>query len=333
MSKTSKKAATMADVASAAGVSRALVSLAFRDAYGVNITTKEHILKVAKELGYRHNKIAAQLASKSSNLVGVFLQDLRNDWFAEVFDAIRNELDRAGKEIVLAVGSDDGARDRQALASLIASQVEVIIAAGLTLADKDVAKTVGTTPVVSIARTIPGCDSIVSDNAAGAKIATEHLLALGHKNITFISNPQTDGYHERQEGFVEAMVTAGLEPDVVQGSYSRSRTAEISTILLKREVPPTAIFAHNDQTALGVWDAAHEAGLKPGIDISIVGYDNTRLSRMPETSLTTIDSHGDVLGRLAGEAALNRIALPKSPLVRTSIQPTLVVRDSSHNLF
>lgn len=322
----------MADVAEAAGVSRALVSLAFRDAYGVNITTKEHILKVARELGYHHNKIAAQLASKSSNLVGVFLQDLRNDWFAEVFDAIRNELDRAGKEIVLTVGSDDGARDRQALASLIASQAEVIIAAGLTLADKEVIKTVGNTPVVSIARTIPGCDSIVSDNASGAKIATEHLLDLGHKNITFISNPQTDGYHERQEGYVEAMISAGLAPDVVQGSYSRSQTAALSAILLKRKVPPTAIFAHNDQTALGVWDAAHEAGLKPGLDISIVGYDNTRLSRMPETSLTTIDSHGDVLGRLAGEAALNRIASPRSPLIRTSIEPTLVVRDSSHNL-
>ena len=110
---------TMEDVARAAGVSRALVSLAYRDAYGVSAETRDHILAAGKKLGYRPNRVAAQLAGKQQLTIGVFLQDLHNSLFADIHDGIRSVTDAQGKHTVLAVGKIDGSKDIEALETLL----------------------------------------------------------------------------------------------------------------------------------------------------------------------------------------------------------------------
>lgn len=320
---------TMEDVAREAGVSRALVSIAYRGVAGVSEESKLRIFAAADRLGYRPNRIAARLASRQTSTIGVFLLDLRNDVFADMFDGIREVADSRGKHLVLSVGQIDGKRDLAALDSLARSRVDVVIAAGLLLPDADVLKFARAIPLVSAARGIAGVDSVCSDNTLGAQAAVRHLLGLGHRRIAFLANPQTDGYLDRQRGYRELMAEHGLEPHVVPSAYSREQAARDIGPALDAAVPPTAVFAHNDQAALGVLDALASRGLRAPQDVSVVGYDNTAVSRAPGTSLTTVDIHGHGLGAAAVETALRRIQNPGEPATTVVSLPSLVVRGTT----
>lgn len=320
---------TMEAVAKAAGVSRALVSLAYRDAYGVNPETRDHILAIGKKLGYRPNRVAAQLAGKKPLSIGIFLQDLHNSLFADVFDGIRSITDPTGKHTVITVGSLDGSKDIDALETLLENRVDVVIAAGLTAPDAALRRYTKRIPIVSVMRQVGGADNIVSDNFAGAFMATSHLIALGHQNVAFMSNPPSDGYLDRRQGYESAMANAGFAPLVIPASYSRTEVCTVAVRLLTAKDRPSAVFAHNDQAALGVLDAALAVDLKPGVDIAVVGYDNSSLSNAPSTALTTVDVHGFDLGRLAAEAALMRLENADAPCQLLQLTPSLVVRASS----
>ena len=322
------KMVTLEDVARAAGVSRALVSMAIRDVPGVNAQTRERILATAEQLGYRPNRLASRLASLSTNAVGVFLLDLRQDVYADMFDGIREVTQPEKLHLVLAVGVYDGSMDSNALDSLMQSRVNVVIANGLLLPDDEVRAFTRHTPVVSVARHIDGVDSVASDNVRGARLATEHLIELGHRQIVFLANPQTDGYTGRREGYIDTVSRAGLTPWIVGSQYSRRQAAlDIAqAIALPAGERPTAVFAHNDQAALGVLDAMATLGLRAPEDVSVVGYDNSQVSQAPGTQLTTVDLHGAELGQEAARMALRRIAEPMAPPALHVSQPTLVVR-------
>lgn len=320
---------TMTDVARAAGVSPALVSLAFRDAYGVSKSSREHILATAAQMGYQPNRVAARLASKADDTLGVFLLDLHNEVFADMFDGMREAAHQSGRELVLTVGSISGALDRPALDSLVRARVDVTIAAGLLLPDADLATYAGRLPLVSVARIVPGFDAVASDNELGATLAVEHLLSLGHRRIVHLASPPTDGYLGRRAGYTRAMQKAGLTPQAITCGYSRSAASELAGPLLDSTGRPTAIFTHNDQTALGVLDAVHARGLRVPEDITVVGYDNTSASKLPGVDLTTVDLHPVDLGRRAAEIAILRSNDPElEPMVEV-FSPSLLVRASS----
>lgn len=327
----SRRPVTMQDIATELGVSRALVSMAFRDVAGVNAQTRQTVLDTAVRMGYRFNRVASRLASRVTNTYGVFLLDLRLDVYADMFDGIRKVADADDKQLVLAVGSNDGTRDSEALDSLLQSRVDIIIATGLLLPDAPVRALNEQVPIVSIARQIDGVDSVHSDNIAGARAATRHLLELGHRRIAFLSNPQTDGYLGRRIGYVETMASAGLSPWVIDSHYSRAQ-AEVDVapaLALPDWERPTAVFAHNDQAALGVLDALAALGLRAPSDVSVVGYDNSMVSQAPGTQLTTVDIHGEQLGRQAAEVAARRLAEPETPPINLISPPSLVIRGTT----
>lgn len=148
----------MEDIAREAGVSRALVSIAMRDAHGVSAATREHILEVARRLGYRHNRVAADLAGRGAGAIGVLVADLHNDLYADVFDGIREILDPSGRRIVLTVGAADGSRDTAGLDGLLEARVGASIGLGVRLPDAELHERSGLGPPSSSrpAR-CPGC--------------------------------------------------------------------------------------------------------------------------------------------------------------------------------
>lgn len=322
----------MEDVAQGAGVSRALVSLAYRDLPGVSAATQARILQVGEALGYVHNRVAARLAGKGGDAIGIFLQDLHNDLSADIYDGLREAAEASQKNLVLAVGQLDGSRDSSTLATLRQSRVDVIIAIGLQLNDSEVQRLATQVPIVCVTRAVSDLDCVVSDDKEGAIMATNHLIELGHSRIVFLSNPPADGYLDRGLGYREAMSKAGLEPRAVETSYSRAEVADIAGRLLDSADPPTALFAHNDLAALGVLDAIVVRGLAPGRDVSVVGYDNSSIGRFPGTALTTVDVDGERLGRCGAELAIRRLADPDAPVKLVSSRPSLVVRGTTGNL-
>lgn len=319
----------MEDVAREAGVSRALVSIAYRGVAGVSESTRDRIFAVGDRLGYVPNQVAARLAGKVRKTIGVFQQDMHNEVFADIHDGIRETTSTSGVALVLAVAAIDGSLDSTALDELRASRVDVIIATGLTLSDKDLSTYSKRVPMVSIARHVAGIDNVDSDNFGGASIATNHLIELGHRRILFLSNPQTDGYTDRQRGYRATMSAAGLEPWIIETTYSRTQAESDAGLALDGANPPTAIFAHNDRTALGVLDALSTRGLVPGRDVSVIGYDNTSASRAPGLALTTVDIHSVELGRAAAELAMSRLNNPSLTPRTTTIAPTLVIRGTT----
>lgn len=323
------KTITLEDVAREAGVSRALVSIAYRGAEGVSNTTRARILEAGRQLGYRPNRIAARLASKATDTVGVFLQDMHNDVFADVYDGIREVADASGKHLVLTVGTPDGRMDDRSMDTLLQSRVDVVLAAGLLLPDEAVRRYARAVPIVSVARDLPGVDSVYSDNFRGATTATEYLLELGHRRIAFLANPQTDGYLDRQLGFADRMSRAGIVPWVLPSRYSRANAAEDVGPLLDSLDRPTAVFAHNDQAALGVMDAMALRGLSAPQHVSVIGYDNSSVSRAPGTMLTTIDIHGFELGRRAAETAMRRLGEETMPRIIDVSVPSLVIGETT----
>jgi DNA-binding LacI/PurR family transcriptional regulator len=320
---------TMDDVAREAGVSRGLVSLALRDEYGVNRETRDRIRAVADRLHYHPNALASGLARRTTKTLGVFLLDLHNELFADVYDGIREVATGAGAELVLSVGSIGGTLDKPALDTLVRAQADVVIAAGLLLSDKELATYRRLVHLVSVARRVPGADSVVTSNELGAKLAVTHLLDLGHRRILHLAAPSSDGYRGRRRSYTRTMTAAGLQPQVAVSDYSRAEAARVVAPVLDSADRPTAVFAHNDQTALGVLDALHSRGIPVPEQMSVIGYDNTSASRPPGIALTTVDIHADILGRRAAEIALTRLADREAPAVNQTVQPTLVVRGTT----
>ena len=320
---------TMEDVAREAGVSRALVSLALRDAYGVSDSTRDRILGVAERLNYQRNALASGLARRTTNTLGVFLLDLHNELFADIYDGIRDVATAAGTELVLSVGSTGGTLDKPGLDALLRAQVEVVVAAGLLLSDKELASYRELTNLVSVARRVPGADNVVSNNELGAKLAVSHLLELGHRRILHLAAPSSDGYRGRRRAFSRTMKAAGLQPQILVSDYSRADAARVIGPVLDSPDRPTAVFAHNDQTALGVLDALDSRDISVPEQMSVIGYDNTSASRPPGIALTTVDLHGEELGRRAAEIALARMANPDAPPMEETFKPTLVIRGTT----
>lgn len=320
---------TMADVAREAGVSVGLVSRAFRGPTGVSAQTRARILRTARDMGYAPNAVASRLASKDNNTLGVFLLDLHNEVYIDMYDGIRDAAHDAGRELVITAGSVHGDLGRTALDSLVRARVDVAVAAGLLIPDRVLAGFRGRLRLVSVSRVVDGFDAVDTDNVLGATLATEHLLDLGHRRIVHLAAPPADGYGGRPQGYEEAMRRAGCRPRQIICDYSRTAATETTYALLDAADPPTAIFAHNDQTALGVLDALHYRGLRAPEHLSVVGYDNTSASRPPSIDLTTIDLHAADLGRLATRIAIRRSENPTADPMVELTTPTLVVRGST----
>ena len=323
------KRVTMEDVAREAGVSRALVSVAFRGVSGVGADTRQRIFDTAQRLGYRPDPIAARLASRHTKTLGLFMLDLRNEIFSDIFSGVREVADTAGNLVVLGVGDSSGKRDSAAIEGLIDTRVDAIIVAGCLLPDKDLQHFAKTRPLVAATRYVPGVDSILTDDHIGSKLAVEHLIGQGHQRIAHLAPPYRELFEGRVEGYVATMQAAGLTPVIVRAEYSQDAAARAAGSLLDSQDAPTAVFANNDLAALGIMDAAHERGLRIPEDLAVVGYDDTHAASLPGVALTSVSQHSTRIGRLAAEMALARIKDPLQPSQRLTLEPTLVVRASS----
>ena len=323
----SRKAATQADVAREVGVSRTLVSFAFRDAPGVSEETKRAIMEAAARLDYRPNTVAARLATKHPDSVGLYLLDLRNEVYTDVFDGLRETLHDHTNQLVLSVSKSASDTDPDAINTLMNARVGVIVAATFTESDEAVQRLSARVPVVSAVRFVPGVDSVYPDDEHGGRIATEHLISLGHRRILHLAGPPNDGLTGRRAGFEAQMRDSGLRPETITMSdYSRFAAREAIMPILQRQSPPTAIITHNDEAALGVREAAFQCGHRIPEDISLIGFDDTRASSIAGVDLTTINLHAHEMGRQAGELALRRLQAPDRPAEAIKLTPSLVIR-------
>ncbi|MGW5651400.1 LacI family DNA-binding transcriptional regulator [Streptomyces humi] len=326
-------APTIRDVAARAGVSKSLVSLVLRGAAGVREDKRRAVLAAVEELGYRPNAAARSLSERRTRTVGVLLNDMRNPWFVELLDGLNRRLYDAGLRMLLA----DGHLNRRLGADLTQTFTELhvdgLIAVG-TLPDPGMLRTAADRVPTVVAGTrepvLPSVDIVANDDELGARLATEHLIGLGHRHIAHIAGQGAVG-EVRRRSFEATMRAHGLADSAVvaQGDLTEEGGYRATVRLLSGGRRPTAIFAVNDMTCVGALSAAEETGLVVPRDLSLVGYDNTYLSRLRHLWLTTVDNASEEVGRRAAERLLTRIAQPERPAELDLATPFLEVRGTT----
>lgn len=326
--------ATIRDVAARAGVSKSLVSLVLRGAPHVSPTRRDAVLRAMDELGYRPNLHARGLTRARSDLVGVLLNDLRNPWFVDLLEGLSTTLHAAGLEPLLVDSRTDQRVGRRSVGTLLQRGVDGFVVVGTTPEEEALEEAAAAVPVV-LAGTrdpaLPGTDVVVDDDLAGGRLATEHLIGLGHERIAHLRGPDEIG-QLRWTGFAEAMTAAGLDPErYPPGSGGMSEESGYAAVrrLLARRDRPTAVFAFNDIAAVGALSAAADHGLEVPGDLSVVGYDNTYLARIRHLSLTSVDNGNFAVGAQAGRFLIERLAAPTLPARLHLVPTSLVARGST----
>ncbi len=324
------RAPTIVDVAHRAGLSKSVVSRVMRGERSVSEASRSSVLSAAEKLGYRANAVARSLVQRRTYNVGVMVSDLHNIFFAEVLDGLYAAAAELGYRALITTGNRDPVAEGRAVDQLLELRADGLVIAGARLGAKAVAAAARAVPlaVVGSDLRLPNVDVVVDDDLRGAELAVEHLAGLGHKDIALIDGGQGAGAAERRAGYQAAMARAGLGQHIViePGDFTEGGGYEAARRLLSRGLRPTAIFASNDQSAVGALDAINEYGLDVPGDVSLMGYDNTALAALRHISLTTIHQPRNQIGEMAMRAVIRRIEKPSSPARHHVLAPELVVR-------
>jgi DNA-binding LacI/PurR family transcriptional regulator len=324
---------TIVDVAERAGVSKSLVSLVLREAPNVSDEKRAAVTKAAEEIGYRPNAVARSLVRRRSFLIGVMVSDLHNPYFTEVIDGIQAAARGSGYHALFNTGGRDAAGEDQALDTLLQLRPDGIVMAGPVLPPRRIAIVASSVPVVVVARhsRSPAHDSITNDDRMGARLAVNHLIALGHSRIAHVGGGRGAGSTQRRAGFLDAMAKHGLRSSarVVPGTFTEEGGRDGVTGLLRERRGVTAIFVGNDLAAVGALDALDHHGMRVPDDVSLVGYDNIALAGLGHIDLTTIDQPRRDMGVTAVRLLLERRDEDRRSARHLVVPPSLVIRGST----
>ena len=332
---------TIIDVAARAGVSKSLVSLAMRGDPRVAESSRLRIEEAARELGYRTNWAARSLSTLRSGTVGVLVADLHNPWFVEIVDPLRTVLHDAGLDTLLTSAVMPGPRagerarlDLGAVEALRSLKVEGLVVVGSLPDHSGLAAAVGDVPVVVAGagrQGLVGADVVRSDDAAGAGLVVDHLVARGHERIAHLGGAGGEVADERAAGYRAAMARHGLADRcrVEPCDFTEEAGYAGAGRLLEDGDRPTAIAVVNDLAAVGALAGALEAGVTVPAELAVTGYDDTFFSAIPQVSLTTVNPDNATIGTTAAERLLDRVGRPDAEPGAKLVPPRLVVRAST----
>lgn len=319
---------TMTELARAAGLDVSTVSRALRgDSRRVSQRTIARVHDLARDLGYLPDPVAASLRGGSSRLIGVLVPRLTDAAMANLFDGIEREARRhAHIAVVSSTGSDQEVRDEVVLNHLRRRVDGFILADSLlgqplppSLQDAQI-------PYVLAFRRLDEHRSIAADDLRGGRLVAAHLLERGHRRLAVVGGPENvPTVRDRAAGFIEH--TAASHPDatvrLVHSGLEADDGYRAAQQLLATASTPTAIFAVNDFSAIGVMRAIADHGLEPGRDVAVVGYNDAAVTALLHTPLSTVRTNLSAMGARAVQALLGQES------GSTTLETEFVLRASS----
>lgn len=329
--------ASIDDVARQAGVSTATVSRALSGRGVVSPATRERVLEAAHTLGYVVSTHASSLASGRTRNIGVIVPYLDRWFFSTVLSGVSSAMMRAGYDITLYNITPDREMRRQVFGDFLRRQaVDGMIAVSTKLDEGETQQLLDLDlPVVAIGGPHPRLDTLMVDEAAVARLAAEHLIGLGHRDIAYIgAGPQFDTDFlvptHRRRGFESALASAGIASDpalVEPADFTIEGGHRAALALLDRPQRPTAVLAASDEMAMGAMLAARDLGIRVPDDLSIVGIDGHELGEF--FGLTTVDQFPHAQGERAAEAMLAKLTDAAADGIRSSLPFELKVRKTT----
>ncbi len=327
-----KRTVTIQDVAKTAGVSVSTVSRVLNGRVDVASETQDRIRSVIDDLGYTTNLAARSMRSIKKNMVGLIMPDIAYPFAIEVMKGVNQAIAESEFDLLVYTTGDvkksGRASHEQKYVSLLSNSITdgVIIVAPVTGEFSTDAPIVSIDPLMSD----PDYPSVHATNYKGAMEAMEYLLSLGHKRIGFISGrSELESANRRLKGYRDALEKASLPIDeslIASGDYTTETGAKCAHELLSRDQRPTAIFASNDQAAMGVYQVAQELGLRIPEDLSVIGFDNIMESKY--LRLTTVDQFISEMGFVATQMLIKLINGEGLTEQTYQMQTQLVVRNS-----
>jgi LacI family transcriptional regulator len=323
-----RKRATITDVARAAGVAASTVSRSFTNPDRVNVTTREHVLEIAAELGYTPNPMARALESGRTNTFALLVPDITNPYFAGIINGAERAAAAAGRTLVIG-NTKESAATEQHLVARLGPAVDGFVLAASRLPDDDLRKAAELNAVTLVNRAVRGVSCVVADYASGTRQIVDHLASLGHRSFLVLGGPPESWSGARRWAGLQA--AAGLHDMQVRrfGPYSPTLGSGPAAADAALAAGATAVICHNDMLAIGVLRRLQERGVSVPEQVSVVGFDDMFGSAICTPTLTTLAERTEDAGAQAiemlGRLAYERVSEPGSLVLPTH----LVVRESS----
>jgi LacI family repressor for deo operon, udp, cdd, tsx, nupC, and nupG len=321
----------MRDLADHLGLSVATVSRAMNDPERVAPDKRKRIEDAIALLNYRPNVVARSLRRRESRTAFIIFPDL-SPFFLDVFKGAEQAADEIGYTVLMGHCDRKSEREHMFLDQALSGRADGVV----LVKSSDSAQLASLTRVPPLVAMMEGIEGghfpkVGIDNRHGAMTATEHLISLGHTRIAHISGPPGEMAKLRAEGFRAAIEAANLDERycyVAPGDFTIAGGDAAMARLLTRHPQPTAVFAANDEMAVGALQAIKRAGLRIGIDISVIGFDDQRMASLYQPQLTTIHVPMVELGYRA-MMMLRRVIQQQDDIEDVELPTRLIVRDTT----
>jgi LacI family transcriptional regulator len=339
---------TLRDVAREAGVSKVTAARVLGGYGTASPGAKEKVLAAARALGYRPNELARSMTTGRSRTIGVIVGDIENPYFGQAVRGISEVATAAGFDVILANSGEDVGKEQAAVRVLLGKRVDGLIVTPASMSETQHLESIQSSgrPLVLLDRAVPGLkvDSVVTDDRAAAKAATQTLIDAGHRRIAYITatnsdNPIYRGPHQislttvmdRIEGFLAAASEAGIETPEQYIRLAATRlgaSGKIIADLLSLPHRPTAILASDNVVGLEVFKAIRALGMSIPNDLSLIAFHDADWTSVTTPPITVISQPVYNLGIESAQILIKRINGATEPPMQLALATTLIERQS-----
>ena len=333
------KNVTLKDVAKAAGVSYATVSRALSGSSQIGSETRERVLKLCDEMGYTTNFVARSMVTKRTNLIGLVVPSVDNQFMSELAYHAEVSARSHGYNIMLCDSGPDLRQEKTVVKLLLDRQVDgILIVPQSSRSYESLKPYLDQTPTVFLSENLRDQPQsyVAVDNSRGTYLGTQYLYGLGHRDILYFGQRQSTTHQLRAEGYLKACQELGLAPRYFNSEYTRSSIQggyQLAKELFQKPLDYTAIFASTDSNALGILTAADELGIDIPGRLSLIGFDNISATALSRIDLTTIDQPKKAMAVQAVDMLRDKIEHGTQGYVHQILLPTLIRRGTCKEPF
>lgn len=333
------KNVTLKDVAKAAGVSYATVSRALSGNSQIGSETRERVLKLCDEMGYTTNFVARSMVTKRTNLIGLVVPSVDNQFMSELAYHAEVSARSHGYNIMLCDSGPDLRQEKTVVKLLLGRQVDgILIVPQSSRSYESLKPYLDQTPTVFLSENLRDQPQsyVAVDNSRGTYLGTQYLYGLGHRDILYFGQRQSTTHQLRAEGYLKACQELGLAPRYFNSEYTRSSIQggyQLAKELFQKPLDYTAIFASTDSNALGILTAADELGIDIPGRLSLIGFDNISATALSRIDLTTIDQPKKAMAVQAVDMLRDKIEHGTQGYVHQILLPTLIRRGTCKEPF